>query len=217
MDIGKIYKITNKITEECYIGKTKNSLEERLRTHKQKHSNCKKLKEAFLKYGIDNFNIEILEDNIPFKELDLKETYYIQIYKSIEFGYNIKEGNSKHKGRDFHIISDNIKENVITSYIKGMPTDIIAFQQGICITSVYNILKNTEKIQNKGWFNAGRAKINFEELKALKQQGYGTSYLAKYFNVSKSSVKRMVNRHKDIIFPRVPNDLTDNAEVKNVL
>lgn len=79
-----------------------------------------KLKEAFLKYGIDNFNTEILEDNIPFKELDLKEAYYIQIYKSIEFGYNIKEGNSKHKGRDFHTIAEDVKKNVITSYIKGI-------------------------------------------------------------------------------------------------
>lgn len=32
---GKIYKITNTITGEAYIGQTANSLEERFRHHKQ--------------------------------------------------------------------------------------------------------------------------------------------------------------------------------------
>ena len=217
MDIGRIYKITNNITEECYIGKTKNSLKERVRTHIQKHSNCPKLKEAFIKYGLNNFSIEILEDGIPFKDLDLKEVYYIQIYKSVELEYNVKEGNSKHKGRDFHTISNNIREAVIVEYTQGIPSNEIALKYGICMTSVYNILKNTKKTQKKGWFNPNRAKIDFEKLKELKQQGVGTSQLAKYFHVSKSSIKRMVNRHKDIIFPRVSNNLTDTTEVKNVL
>lgn len=78
-------------------------------------------------------------------------------------------------------------------------------------------MQETDKTQNVGWFNKGRAKIDFEVLLKMKQEGKRTSEIAHYFGVAKSSVKRMVNRHKNIIFPRVPDSLTDNAEVENVL
>lgn len=95
MDIGLIYKITNRCNGMCYIGKTKNSLEERLRTHFQRHSNCIKLKAAIEEYGIANFEVEVLEEDIPFYWLDLREVYYITFYDSVKKGYNIKEGNKK--------------------------------------------------------------------------------------------------------------------------
>ena len=48
-----------------------------------------------------------------------------------------------------------------------------------------------------------RAKIDINKLIEMKRQGLTTAYIADYFKVAKSSVKRMVNRHKNIIFPRV--------------
>lgn len=219
MDVGLVYKITNKINNMCYIGKTKNSLQERLRTHYQKHSNCKKLKKAFIEFGLDNFTIEVLQDNIPYSLLDSIEVYYIKLYDSVKNGYNIKEGNKKCKGRSFHSISDSIKKKVIDEYKKGISTDLIAEHFRISLTSVYNILSknNVEKTQNFGWFNKGKAKIDFDTLVKMKRQGKKTAEIAKYFGVAKSSVKRMVNRHKNIIFPRVSDSLTDNAEAENVL
>lgn len=217
MDIGLIYKISNKINGMCYIGKTKNTLQERLRTHFQKHSNCVKLKAAFEEFGIENFSIEILESNIPFNQLDLKEVYYIKLYDSVKNGYNIKEGNKNFKGRDFHIISNEIKVKVIQEYKNGVPANLISEHFKICLTSVYNILANTEKTQNIGYFNKGKAKIDFDLLVKLKREGKQTGEIAKYFGVAKSSVKRMINRHKNIIFPRVSDSLTSNVEVENVL
>ena len=51
------------------------------------------------------------------------------------------------------------------------------------------------------------AKIDISKLIEMKRQGITTAYIARYFNVAKSSVKRMVNRHKNIIFPRVSDTL----------
>ena len=62
--MGYIYKITNKITNKCYIGETKQSNpESRWKEHKNTIKNgvgCPALQDAVKKYGIDNFKFEIL-------------------------------------------------------------------------------------------------------------------------------------------------------------
>ena len=61
-----IYKITNLINGKLYIGKTSNSIQERWREHisDSKKERCEKrpLYDAFNKYGIDNFQIEKIEE-----------------------------------------------------------------------------------------------------------------------------------------------------------
>ena len=46
-----IYKITNKITDDIYIGQTINDLSSRWKQHCSKNSCCRKLKNAIQKYG----------------------------------------------------------------------------------------------------------------------------------------------------------------------
>lgn len=86
-----IYKITNIKTKECYIGQAV-SISDRFKQH------CKfacgidtpvgnKLYKAMQEYGIQNFSWEILEE-VPPAQLNEKEDYYIQLYDSINFGYN---------------------------------------------------------------------------------------------------------------------------------
>ena len=58
--MGYIYKITNKITSQSYIGQTKQDLDERWRQHKKANSNCVYLKSAFNKYGVDNFDFKLI-------------------------------------------------------------------------------------------------------------------------------------------------------------
>lgn len=98
-DIYYIYKITNLINKKIYIGFTSKSIEERFKEHKrQALSNYKKkypLHKAMLKYGIENFSIEIVDtsDNYDYclKEL---EPYYIKLFESTNknIGYNIGTG-----------------------------------------------------------------------------------------------------------------------------
>ena len=93
-----IYKITNKINGKCYIGQTKNSLRKRLLSHiSHAKVNTKSKKHYFqyalLKYGINNFEVDILEI-CETKQLNSKEIYWISKYNSHDskFGYNCTFG-----------------------------------------------------------------------------------------------------------------------------
>ena len=89
---GIIYKITNIINNKVYIGQTVNNIKQRWNKHC--HCNgCRSLYNAILKYGKENFNIEIIE-TLPIEELDEREIYWINYYKSNnkKFGYNILLG-----------------------------------------------------------------------------------------------------------------------------
>jgi group I intron endonuclease len=77
-----IYKITNLINGDCYVGQSIN-IERRWREHINKANSKKKflLHKAFNKYGTENFKFEILE-LVPNKnDLTIKEQFYYDLYK----------------------------------------------------------------------------------------------------------------------------------------
>lgn len=91
-----IYKITNQITNQCYIGQS-NNIDTRWKDH------CKaglgidtpagnKLYKAIQEYGLQNFSFEVLE-KCNREQLDEKEKYYIDLYDAYNFGYNSTKGN----------------------------------------------------------------------------------------------------------------------------
>lgn len=82
-----IYKTTNKINGKIYIGQsTKNKIDINY------FGSGKLIKQAIKKYGIENFEREILECFIDKKELDESEVFYIKEFDSnnLEIGYNLK-------------------------------------------------------------------------------------------------------------------------------
>jgi group I intron endonuclease len=84
--------IKNKLNNQCYIGQTIQNLEERWRQHKKISSNCIYLKNAFKKYGFENFNFKLI--CICFdKDLNKFEIDYIKKYNSlVPNGYNLTTG-----------------------------------------------------------------------------------------------------------------------------
>lgn len=110
--LNTIYKITNLINNKVYIGKTSSTVEERLKEHinDSKKERCEKrpLYDAMNKYGIDNFIIEIVETDIPDKQINDKEQYYIKQYNSyVGFdnsnGYNATLGGDSKKYKEYSI------------------------------------------------------------------------------------------------------------------
>lgn len=96
MDINKnyiIYMHKNKINNKIYIGLTKQSLERRSRNGKG-YLSSSYFYNAIQKYGWNNFEHIILEENLTLDEAKEKEKYYIQKYNSTDrsIGYNIKDG-----------------------------------------------------------------------------------------------------------------------------
>lgn len=107
-----IYKYTNKINNHIYIGQSIN-IEVRQKNHLYSAYNEKapdynsQFHQAIRKYGIENFNFEILaeiKENEYSKELlDNLEKFFIKHFNSFEKGYNATEGgeevgNRVHKG-----------------------------------------------------------------------------------------------------------------------
>lgn len=79
--ISGVYKITNNITGDFYIGSSKN-IEKRWTDHKSpsrwKLRPGMKLYQAFIKYGLNNFTFDIIEETA---ELRNREQYYIEQLK----------------------------------------------------------------------------------------------------------------------------------------
>lgn len=95
MTIG-IYCIQNKINGKRYIGQSIN-VERRFREHKTDCGNMH-LKRAFEKYGIENFNFNVLV-SCEMEELDNREVFYIAKYNTTDrnFGYNCESGGNLNK------------------------------------------------------------------------------------------------------------------------
>ena len=96
--VSGIYKITNKLSGLCYIGQARD-----IRERWREHMKCglgidtpasNKLYQAMKKDGIDNFTFELLE-KCPISQLDEKESFYINLYQSKEYGYNSTSGNKR--------------------------------------------------------------------------------------------------------------------------
>ena len=93
---GCIYKISNDIDNKVYIGQTVD-FERRKNEHRYRHNknySQSQLYNAMNKYGIDSFNIEILEE-APLNELNHLEMKYIEKYQAFDKGYNLTKGGDR--------------------------------------------------------------------------------------------------------------------------
>lgn len=89
-----IYKITNTKNNMCYIGQTKAGFKNRWRTHSKRgvraeESTNNRLYKAMWEEGLENFTFQIVEICEPAK-LTEREKFFIDYYKSKEYGYNSK-------------------------------------------------------------------------------------------------------------------------------
>lgn len=91
-----IYKITNQITDECYIGQSVD-----ISKRWKDHAKCgldidrpqgNKLYQSMIEDGIWNFTFELLEE-CSREKLNEKEKFYIELYQSDKFGFNSTGGN----------------------------------------------------------------------------------------------------------------------------
>lgn len=91
-----IYKVVCKVNNKIYIGRTSTSLHLRKKGHvscTNRHKKCSHFfHSAIRKYGIENFEWVILENNIDSNDIAELEKYYIKKYNSYKKGYNLTEG-----------------------------------------------------------------------------------------------------------------------------
>lgn len=94
---GMIYKITPKPGVSSkdstgYVGRTVQSLRNRLIQHITKKVKVYALMQAVRKHGLQNFIVEVLEENIPLEDLPEMEKGYVALYNTFRGGYNETEG-----------------------------------------------------------------------------------------------------------------------------
>jgi len=116
--MGYIYKIKNKIDNKIYIGQTTQDLETRWKGHLRNSSNCRYLKSAFKKYGIKNFDFQLVCITFD-NQLDDMEIKYIEQYNClVPNGYNIRLGGNS--GKHHEDTKRKIGETLKTKYKNGM-------------------------------------------------------------------------------------------------
>lgn len=87
-----IYKLTNKINGKSYIGQSV-CIEKRFKNHINTINNVTDhcydypIYRALRKYGINNFDFEIIEE-CKHDELDEREKYWISVFDTLRDGYN---------------------------------------------------------------------------------------------------------------------------------
>ena len=97
-DFSCIYLWTNLVNGKKYVGQT-TCFHRRMKTYRYTYPNAY-MEHAVKKHGIDNFDITILERDVPLDKLDEREQYWLDYYQSYDMdkGYNICRVASTTKG-----------------------------------------------------------------------------------------------------------------------
>ncbi len=119
MKKGIVYRLVNRVNGKSYIGRTMD-LSKRMYEHKAvvRKATGKILErpivKAFLEFGMDAFDLEILYESEPFEAkdkkqidalLDEKEIFYIEKFNTVEDGYNLTKG-----GKGAYGLGDRIRK-----------------------------------------------------------------------------------------------------------
>lgn len=131
--MGWIYKITNKVNGKAYIGKTElQNPYDRWKEHKHDYQRRKiekrPLYSAMNKYGVDNFEFNVIGEYNDGQELCSKEREYIEKYRTyVGFGdcngYNATLGGD---GKSYIQLDEEevIKTHMENGYISGVTAKI---------------------------------------------------------------------------------------------
>lgn len=148
-----IYKATNIQNDKVYIGQTIKPLSCRISEHKCRANYADshtKFYNAIKKYGWENFVWEVIEESDEWnqEELNAKEQYYIQLYDSINNGYNTLIGGqcSTTDGEEMAIICGsepfyafNLKGELIGEFVNKRD---FARQYNIAVQRVVEMVQN---------------------------------------------------------------------------
>lgn len=139
-----IYKATSATTGKVYIGQTSQNLQERINQHNSHAYGCQynyHFHNAIRKYGVNDFDYEIIEDNIVSKDiLNEREKYWISYYNSYYEGYNSTMGGDGSVRRDDELIAKLFKDGYTTQEI----CEITGYHRGTVYKS-YRAMALTEE------------------------------------------------------------------------
>ena len=197
-----IYKITNLINNQSYIGQSVD-IYTRWKAHQLlgTYQNCQYSNQLYTdiyNLGLNNFSFEIIEKT-SFKELNEKEKYWIKYYNTYENGYNLTRGGKGSPKYDYDIIKFLWEQKI--------PAAIIAEQLGTSSTTINTILKSLGvTTQEKYQQSAERIEQSHKPYrKIVYQKDLKTHFTiqifesvaaaAKYLNINRATFREALQKH----------------------
>ena len=91
MNKHMVYRYVNKINAKVYVGRTSQSIRQRSGKNGKGYYASRRFWNAICKYGWNNFELEILKEDLSFEKSVEVEKHYIALYHSDDeaYGYNI--------------------------------------------------------------------------------------------------------------------------------
>ena len=176
--MNKIYKIINNINSKVYIGKTSRTLETRFQQHINNTSGCKSaIHEAIKKYGKENFQIILVEDNIPDNQINQKERYWINVFNSYKNGYNLTPGG------DGKSLSDDEIKDIRELWELGLSCYQISEKLQIPHSTIYHRICEYPAYDAEE--NKKRAKKH--QYKEISQYSDKGQFIQKFYSITEAS------------------------------
>lgn len=202
---GYIYKITNIINNKIYIGQThiKNPIKRWADHFNDAYVNHHDyfLYRALRKSGIENFTFQIIEKDIPIKDLNEREMFFIKLFNSndSEFGYNLTKGGQLSHSSKYNldqvlkVISDIKKypEKTLSQIAKDnhmsreSVSDINNGDTWFLDSEIYPI----RKCVMKDFLSSD----DVCEIKNMLRRGMSATEISKIFNVSVTNITNINN------------------------
>lgn len=206
-----IYGYQNKKNGKWYIGQTTMSIQERHRLHisgafheKASDYNClfhKKIRE----YGIDNFDLMVLEEVSDIAKLDEKEQYWIKKKNSFvkDNGYNLTTGGQQRRANDDYIdarasfqTDKEIKQ--VISEIKDESNSLASlakkYNVSLSLLCMINVGRKYHQIAEDYPLRPIRIKIDDSlvlEIINLLKENWSNTEIANLFNIDTDIVYRI--------------------------
>lgn len=195
-DNYSLYLIINKINNKKYIGQTKRKIQARFAGHisKTKQGSNAVLHCAMRKYGIENFEITLLEQTNNLEFCNIREIELIkQLNTLVPVGYNMIEGGKNTEYKKQKNISKEHKSKIQKSHLKNCKS-IIQFK-----ITTGNIIR--EWISGRDLLRNKYNRANISKIcKSDKKFGYmydsGWCYKSFYENLKNKDILIDLNYNK---------------------
>lgn len=202
-----IYKITNNITNKCYIGLTINDINNRFYHHCYTAINNGGfyLHRSMRKHGIKNFTINLIDTADNLEDLKNKEIHYISEYNTYNHGYNLTKGGdfSSNTGKVvvINILTNEIKQIDVLEYMEN-DNYISINKNKITIYKEENKIRTTPSEYKNKYFELGWRSKNFGYTTAYNEDGIITKIKSEDFDPAKH---KGINTNKQIYFNSMLN------------
>lgn len=193
---GFIYKITNNVNGKSYIGQTIQDVKERYYQHCA--TKCNKavlnmaIHKAILKYGKNNFTLEVIEE-VESNLLNDREIYWINYYNSYNNGYNSTLGGQQ----GFKNFKNLNVEQIIKEYLLGKSLRSIGTMFKVDKQTIKDLLlRNNIKLRSTRTYKLSQD--NREEILKDLSSGLSRKQVLDKWKISKSYLSQLINGYRRI-------------------